>query len=198
MLAVVEMAQGPRGEGPCNWPGCREVWTQVDHITPRIAGGGDEPENLQGLCQAHNAQKGDGRAHYYRPRPPAPAAGTTFKGVVDVSDSRARAEFCIDTAAHVQSEAVADVLAEAQVHATLALVTALDEIGAELYRVRVAIKVLAGDALDREAQAHPAGGELVDPNEVELVTFATSDPVHRGQLVDILRDPYRPGGHEPP
>ena len=81
MLLVVEQAQGPRGEGPCAWVGCREPWQQVDHIVPRSAGGTDDPENLQGLCQHHNAAKGDGRAHYYAPRGPAvPAgAGTTSR-----------------------------------------------------------------------------------------------------------------------
>lgn len=60
MLAGVEATQGPRGEGRCNWPGCVEAWTQVDHILARAMGGGDESENLQGLCGYHNAAKGDG------------------------------------------------------------------------------------------------------------------------------------------
>jgi HNH endonuclease len=80
MLAAVEQSQGPKGEGPCAWPGCVAAWAQVDHIVPRILGGGDEPENLQGLCQAHNAAKGDGRPHWYVPRPvAAPGAGTTSR-----------------------------------------------------------------------------------------------------------------------
>jgi 5-methylcytosine-specific restriction endonuclease McrA len=79
MLAAVETLQGPKGEGACNWPGCDRAWEQVDHIVPRSAGGGDEPENLQGLCQSHNAAKGDGLPHYYVPREPAPAAGSTSR-----------------------------------------------------------------------------------------------------------------------
>ena len=75
MLAAVERVQGPRGEGPCHWPGCPSVWQQVDHITPRNRGGTDDPENLQGLCAFHNAQKGDGSK-----RPTAVAgAGTTSR-----------------------------------------------------------------------------------------------------------------------
>jgi 5-methylcytosine-specific restriction endonuclease McrA len=81
MLAAVESSQGPKGEGPCAWPGCRSAWEQVDHIVPRALGGGDEPENLQGLCQAHNAAKGDGRPYrWVGPMPaPAAAAGTTSR-----------------------------------------------------------------------------------------------------------------------
>lgn len=79
MLAAVESLQGPRGEGPCNWPGCSSAWDQVDHIVPRILGGGDEPENLQGLCQAHNAAKGDGRPYLHGAPAPGTAAGTTSR-----------------------------------------------------------------------------------------------------------------------
>ena len=73
MLEAVESLQGPRGEGPCNWPGCPSVWQQVDHVTPRNDGGGDEPENLQGLCAFHNGAKGDGRPHWFEPRAPRAA-----------------------------------------------------------------------------------------------------------------------------
>ena len=30
---------------------------EVDHITPRVNGGGDEPENLQTLCKHHHSRK---------------------------------------------------------------------------------------------------------------------------------------------
>ena len=76
MLDAVESVQGPKGEGPCNWPGCAAVWVQVDHRIPRSAGGTDDPENLQGLCQFHNAAKGDGVSHYFEARPgPGQRAG---------------------------------------------------------------------------------------------------------------------------
>jgi 5-methylcytosine-specific restriction protein A len=44
--------------GICQWPGCRVVATEVDHITP-IGEGGDEYawHNLQNLCGAHHQQK---------------------------------------------------------------------------------------------------------------------------------------------
>jgi 5-methylcytosine-specific restriction endonuclease McrA len=73
MLAAVESRQGPRGVGSCAWPGCSDPWEQVDHILARALGGTDAPANLQGLCQTHNAAKGDGtqRGH---PRP-APRIG---------------------------------------------------------------------------------------------------------------------------
>lgn len=71
MIAAVESTQGPRGEGRCAWPGCPEAWVQVDHVLARANGGGDEPENLQGLCAYHNAAKGDGSQTPKR----APAGG---------------------------------------------------------------------------------------------------------------------------
>ena len=75
MLEAVEAMQGPKGEGPCAWAGCSSVWEQVDHILARVNGGGDEPENLQGLCALHNQIKGDGRAHHFETRPAGPRAG---------------------------------------------------------------------------------------------------------------------------
>ena len=60
MLAAVESVQGPKGEGRCAWTGCDQAWDQVDHVIARALGGGDEPDNLQGLCAFHNASKGDG------------------------------------------------------------------------------------------------------------------------------------------
>lgn len=71
MLAAVEGTQGPKGEGRCAWKGCDQVWDQVDHVIARALGGGDEPENLQGLCSYHNAAKGDGTTRAPRSRPPA-------------------------------------------------------------------------------------------------------------------------------
>jgi 5-methylcytosine-specific restriction endonuclease McrA len=71
MLAAVEAVQGPKGVGACAWPGCGDPWAQVDHVLARARGGGDEPENLQGLCGYHNAAKGDGTQ---RPRRSPPAA----------------------------------------------------------------------------------------------------------------------------
>ena len=73
MLAAVELAQGPKGEGPCAWPGCPDPWAEVDHVLARSLGGGDEPENLQGLCTFHNRAKGPGfnvgRVPARRPEP---------------------------------------------------------------------------------------------------------------------------------
>jgi hypothetical protein len=80
MLETVEALQGPKGEGPCNWPGCSAPWDQVDHIAPRALFPelADEPNNWQGLCAAHNAMKGDGRAHYVEPAPSSPSSRAWF------------------------------------------------------------------------------------------------------------------------
>ena len=37
--------------------GCVRASTDVDHITPRRAGGSDAPPNLQGLCHRHHSVK---------------------------------------------------------------------------------------------------------------------------------------------
>jgi hypothetical protein len=67
--------------------------------------------------------------------------------VAAVTDHRGEAERVAAVAAHELDTATELVLA--RIHATLALVDALDVIGAELGRVRVAVEVLAGEALDR-------------------------------------------------
>jgi hypothetical protein len=46
------------------------------------------------------------------------------------------------------AEIVPAILAYAQVHATLALVDAMDELGAELYRIRYAVEIMAGKSID--------------------------------------------------
>ena len=64
------------------------------------------------------------------------------------------------------------------------LVEVLEGIGAELYRIRVAVEVLAGDALDRDLEgplAHPAGS---------MRERAVTELRHLGRLED-LRDPER-------
>ena len=44
----------------CNHPDCEErEFLTVDHIYPLSRGGGDEIDNLQFLCKAHNSIKGD-------------------------------------------------------------------------------------------------------------------------------------------
>lgn len=37
---------------------CGNPATQVDHIIPKAVGGSDEMNNLQAMCQTHNAKKG--------------------------------------------------------------------------------------------------------------------------------------------
>jgi 5-methylcytosine-specific restriction protein A len=37
--------------------GIATIATEVDHIIPRMAGGGDEPWNLQSLCHPHHYEK---------------------------------------------------------------------------------------------------------------------------------------------
>lgn len=41
----------------CQWAGCYVPSQEVDHIVPRVLGGGDEDGNLQGLCRHHNRSK---------------------------------------------------------------------------------------------------------------------------------------------
>ena len=44
----------------CAHPNCKEIeFLTVDHIYPLSRGGGDEIENLQFLCSAHNRDKSD-------------------------------------------------------------------------------------------------------------------------------------------
>lgn len=41
----------------CKADRCAEPSKHVDHIVPRAFGGSDAPDNLQGLCGSHHAQK---------------------------------------------------------------------------------------------------------------------------------------------
>ncbi len=41
----------------CQWPGCREPASQVDHIVPLARGGGNDEANLQALCARHHSLK---------------------------------------------------------------------------------------------------------------------------------------------
>jgi 5-methylcytosine-specific restriction protein A len=41
----------------CQWPGCTQLATDVDHIIPKAAGGQDTLENCQGLCHSHHSLK---------------------------------------------------------------------------------------------------------------------------------------------
>ena len=43
----------------CQACGATDAPMHVDHIVPRARGGGNEPENLQALCQKCNIRKGD-------------------------------------------------------------------------------------------------------------------------------------------
>jgi hypothetical protein len=43
-----------RGSGFCQVPGCSRAATHAHHVLFRSMGGGDEPENLVGLCTAHH------------------------------------------------------------------------------------------------------------------------------------------------
>ena len=56
---------------PCQREGRITTATQVDHITPKAKGGGDEDGNLQAICDAHHAEKSAreaAEARGYRPR----------------------------------------------------------------------------------------------------------------------------------
>jgi 5-methylcytosine-specific restriction enzyme A len=51
-------AQQLQREPMCQWPGCGEPATEVDHLMPRHAGGSlTDPGNLQSLCWAHHQDK---------------------------------------------------------------------------------------------------------------------------------------------
>jgi len=41
----------------CQWPGCNEIATQVDHIVPLVQGGPNKLSNLQALCASHHSMK---------------------------------------------------------------------------------------------------------------------------------------------
>ncbi len=41
----------------CEWPGCEQPATDVDHRVPRARGGSDQPSNLQALCHRHHSRK---------------------------------------------------------------------------------------------------------------------------------------------
>ena len=41
----------------CEWAGCAELATDVDHIVPKAQGGPDAWENLQALCHSHHSRK---------------------------------------------------------------------------------------------------------------------------------------------
>lgn len=41
----------------CEWGGCVELATDVDHIIPKTQGGTDAWENLQALCHPHHSRK---------------------------------------------------------------------------------------------------------------------------------------------
>jgi len=41
----------------CSQLGFMTRATDVDHVVPKRAGGGDEENNLQGLCHQHHSQK---------------------------------------------------------------------------------------------------------------------------------------------
>ncbi len=46
-----------RRQPMCQWPGCFEAATDVDHIVSKRDGGDDSFENLQALCHAPHSQK---------------------------------------------------------------------------------------------------------------------------------------------
>lgn len=41
----------------CQWEGCSEAASEVDHIQPKRLGGTDARDNLQSLCKAHHSMK---------------------------------------------------------------------------------------------------------------------------------------------
>lgn len=57
----MRIRQAARDRNPlcvhCLALGIVRAWDELDHIVPLMAGGSNEPENLQGLCNAHHAAK---------------------------------------------------------------------------------------------------------------------------------------------
>jgi len=41
----------------CQWPGCEQPASQVDHVVPLARGGSNDTTNLQGLCAHHHSIK---------------------------------------------------------------------------------------------------------------------------------------------
>ena len=80
-----------------------------------------------------------------------------------------------DYRAEAERFAALGQIATANVYAMLALAESFDVIGAELYRIRVAVEVLAGEALDREQGEHPAGGELRHVGRLGVDGFGQGD-----------------------
>jgi len=45
------------GHPLCEWPGCRQPASQVDHILALARGGTNDTSNLQAFCASHHSQK---------------------------------------------------------------------------------------------------------------------------------------------
>ena len=41
----------------CQWPGCRQVANEVDHVVPLAKGGDNSIGNLRALCKHHHSRK---------------------------------------------------------------------------------------------------------------------------------------------
>lgn len=41
----------------CQWPGCDQAASDVDHIKTKASGGDDSDANLQSLCKSHHSTK---------------------------------------------------------------------------------------------------------------------------------------------
>jgi 5-methylcytosine-specific restriction endonuclease McrA len=54
MRGVVLEAAGYR----CQWPGCNNPATTVDHVIPLSAGGSNDPHNLRASCGGCNSRGG--------------------------------------------------------------------------------------------------------------------------------------------
>ena len=82
--------------------------------------------------------------------------------------------------AAMKREDAREALGYAQVHALLALVDAVTELGAEAYRLRIVGEVMGGEALERELTRtrHPAGTGLEDGP-------AAQEPVGEAALVVV-------------
>lgn len=69
-------AQG-RACAECRRQGVTRRATTIDHVVPRMYGGGDEQRNLEPLCKPHNSSKG---ARHAAPHAePEPVAGNGVK-----------------------------------------------------------------------------------------------------------------------